>query len=183
MGRPDHHPMTPSEIAGMTLVLSLAAVAIAHWETAHGRSKDPLATEPRHRRHREEKRRRSRIRRANRTHRRPREYETIVQVAAVVHEAAQIADPAEPVSLDGGVARAIEPNVHRLRRVSRSGVLTDEERRHLRRFIRLLRRFTEGEAAFEGRPRDDLHDELRRAAIELQTRYSAEPIEAESART
>lgn len=163
---------------GTTLLLSVAAVAIAHLETARGLSKDPLEDDPRHRRHRRRQRRRSQIQAAAAYEPRPREYETVAEVAAVVREATDPDASVAPGDDHETVARAIGPHSHRLRSACRSASLSAAERRSCQQFRRLIHQYADGRGAYADRSLEEIHAELHQTATAIHDRYRSSGTEA-----
>lgn len=170
------HPVVVLCACTTTLLLSVLAVTVASYETKTGRSRNPLETDPRHRRHRRQQRVRCRVQGDAGTGR-PEAYDVIADVAREVREAtAQSGD----VTVDDheAVARTILPAASRLRRPARSQDLTPDQRRVVFQFRRRIERYTLEEGCWStAGDRDDLRDTLHRTACHLHRAYNSETTE------
>lgn len=156
-----------------TVLLSVLAALLATHEVRSGRGRNPLETDPRHRRHRRRQRVRSRAETAGGAARHD-THAVIADVAATVRRATE--PSAEAADLDHEAAtRALVPAARRLDRPLRSRELTAQQRERCRQFQQLIRYYVEENGEWHrGTDRHDLRETLHRTARRLHRRYARE---------
>lgn len=156
-----------------TVVLSALAALLATHEVRSGRSRNPLETDPRHRRHRRRQRVRSRAETAGGAARHD-THALVADVAATVRRATDMS--AEATATDHEAAtRALLPAASRLDRALRSRELTAAQRKRCHRFQRLIEQYVEQNWEWEsGTGRRDLRETLHETARRFHRQYTQE---------
>lgn len=175
------HPVAVLCACTTTLLISVLAVKLATYEAKTGRSRNPLESDPRHRRH-------QRVSTCDTVEAGTGRSDAFDVIAAVAREVREATAPSSDDTIDDhdAVARTILPAAARLRRPIRSRDFTPDQRRVVSRFRRLIQQYAVEHGGWStAGERDDLRETLHQTACTLHSTYSANttavPAESEEA--